>query len=176
MKYKQRILIFTIGLPRSGKTTVVNQLRGRFEQFIKISADDLRWLVYGHKFFSCGEDYVWAARKTMLRYLLSQGFPVIVDETNTTKERRNDIIKYCRYEDYKVWGLFVNTSKETCIQRIYDEDTIEEVSLIKATERMSDQLNKYMYLSEGIDRLYEINEKENEINSLIDNLQTEIFK
>jgi len=172
---KQRILIFTIGLPRSGKTTAVNQIIGRFQQFIKISADDLRYFIYGQRFFSGGEDYVWAARKTMLRYLLSQGFPIIIDETNTTEERRIDIIKYAEYEDYKIWGLFIDTPKETCLQRIYDEDCIEEAGLIKTTERMYNQLKEKRY-PDRIDRLYEINEKESEMNQLINDLKTEIFK
>jgi len=164
---EQRILIFTVGISHSGKSTIVKQLQGRFNQLIRISADDFRLLVYGQVFYSEGEKYVWAVRETMLNYLLSQGKPIIIDEVNTTRERRRDIIYKALKHEYKVYCVFVGTDLDTCLSRINrkNESYVNlYVNLINA------QCKKLQFpiLDEGIDKIFYVNNRINETNSLID--------
>jgi predicted kinase len=73
-----RILICTMGLPRSGKSTWAR------EQGIPIvSPDAIRLELYGQPFWVPGEKMVWAIADLMVRSLFSAGHTrVILDATN----------------------------------------------------------------------------------------------
>ena len=47
-----------IGLPRSGKSTYVKNFLRKNLKCVVVSADQLRYLVYGQQFFAGGEDLV----------------------------------------------------------------------------------------------------------------------
>jgi predicted kinase len=122
-----------IGLPRSGKTTFANAYRGLFPI---VSADEIRMLVHGQRFWADGEDMVWAVRNIYLKMLFQQGVSFIVDETNTTKVRREPIIKLAKEHGYKVEGIWFQTPTEVCIERaLKDTDS----KLIPIIERMEKQ-------------------------------------
>lgn len=137
-----------VGLPNSGKTTYANKHK---KNYVVISADQVRKLVYGQKFFEGGEPLVWAIRNIALKMLMEQGKNILIDETNTTVERREPIIELAQEYGYTIKAVFFNVSKEECISRARKEgnDTI-----IPIIERMANQLQTPS-LDEGVDKIIE---------------------
>jgi len=127
-----------VGLPRSGKTTYASSYKG---SWAIISADQLRYLVYGQRFCAAGEDLMWAIRKVALKMLLEQGLDIIIDETNTTAARRKAIIDVVREHDYIVEAVYVDTSAEECIRRAESEGDSQIIPVIK---RMAGQFESVM--------------------------------
>ena len=93
-------LYFTIGLPRSGKTTkcnvwaqdyhteivghqlIFNELNNSNPRTI-VCADEIRLAVYGQRWWTEGEELVHAIQRIMIVSLLNR-HDVIVDGTHTT--------------------------------------------------------------------------------------------
>ena len=130
---RKPILKILVGLPRSGKTTYAERYKG---SWAIISADQLRYLVYGQRFCAVGEDLVWAIRKVALKMLLEQGMDIVIDETNATKVRRKAIIDVVKKYDYTIEFVVINTSAEVCIQRAEAEG---DKYIIPIIERMEAQ-------------------------------------
>ena len=117
------------GLPRSGKTTWITKNR---TNEVVISADELRYIVYGQRFWGEGETLMWSIRDCMLRYFLSQGVDIIIDETNTTVKRRKPIIALAKKAGYVIIGYLIDYALHDCIDRADD-------ALIPVIERMAEQ-------------------------------------
>lgn len=87
---KEKMLVVTVGLPRSGKTTWCRWFRDRTGGVI-LCADAVRLALHGQPFSECAEPHVWAMMKTMAWALFLAGNnPVIIDATNTTRARRKE--------------------------------------------------------------------------------------
>ena len=108
------------GLPRSGKSQWI--ACNKKEEFI-VSADRLRYLVYGKKYWQEGESLMWSIRDIVLKSAFEQGINIIIDETNTTKNRRRPIIQLAKQHRYNIECVFVDTKSEVCKTRVRLEDT-----------------------------------------------------
>ncbi len=128
-------LYMLIGLPRSGKTTWAKQ-KQELSGGVIVSADAIRWSVYGQRFWELGEPLVWGLRDVLLRTLLEQGVDIIIDETNTKEARRTPTIKIAKNYGYEVYGVIVSTTAEECIRRAEDE---EDDKIIPVIQRMAEQ-------------------------------------
>jgi hypothetical protein len=93
-----------IGLPRSGKSTWANEwlninknpaylyrdMNIGWETIrigkprVVVSGDDIRMALYGQRYNSHVEEYVFAIEHTMIKALLNRGHDVLVDDTHTT--------------------------------------------------------------------------------------------
>lgn len=139
-----------MGLPRSGKTTFIEQ---RYKGIIPIiSADKMRYQVYGQRFWNDGEDLMWSVRKMVLKMLLEQGINIIIDETNTTVKRRQPIIALAKEYGYTVEVYHVRTPKEECTKRAEESG---DTAIIPVIERMDANL-ELVGLDEGVDALYSV--------------------
>lgn len=118
-----KVLICTVGLPRSGKSTWAR------EQDVPIvSRDSIRLSLHGHQFIELAEPIVKAIAKVMVRSLFLAGHHiVIVDEDNTTDERR---MFWVEKEWLTYWKVFTTPAAE-CRRRAGDDQ-----ALIKTIDRM----------------------------------------
>ena len=102
------------GLPRSGKSTYIEKFLNKY--FI-LSADRLRKLVYGQRYFSFGEPLVWHIRQIILHELLDQSVSIVIDEINVTRERRQPLIELGKKYGYRVICIWIQTPVDICTNR-----------------------------------------------------------
>lgn len=123
-----KILVATVGLPRSGKSTwAVSQA------WPIVNPDAIRLAIHGQRFNAQAEPFVWLVAKTMIRSLFLAGHKVvIVDACNTTRKRRDDL----RSVEWETFFKVVDTPKEVCLERATSEN---DGDIIPVIERMAAQ-------------------------------------
>lgn len=125
----ENVLILTVGLPRSGKTTWALDHSRRCGVPV-VNPDSIRLALHGQAYVPEAEPFVWAIAKTMVRALFLAGHPtVIVDATNGTRKRRDDWKSSKWATQFKVFS----TDKDECIRRA---DATNRADLIPVIERM----------------------------------------
>lgn len=123
MDYVNKLLICLMGLPRSGKSSWARQ-----QNCPIVCPDAIRLAIHGHDFIQDAEPFVWATARTMVRALFLAGnSTVIVDATNTTKQRRADWFD-ARWRT--VWKPF-DTHVVTCLQRAAADNRPDLVPVIE---------------------------------------------
>jgi predicted kinase len=128
MEVNEKVLILTVGLPRSGKTTWA-----RGQSIPIVSPDSIRLALHGQRFVGLAEPFVWAIARLMARALFLAGHDtVIVDATSTTKQRRDE----WRSKDWRLAFQNIPTSTEECLKRAEAEGDDYIIPIIK---KMSDQ-------------------------------------
>jgi len=128
-------LYFTIGLPRSGKSSLCDKwvrykfdiMHGKPVDFNDacntpnpraiVCSDDIRIATCGCRYSQYAEELVHSIQGVMIRSLLSRGFDVIIDGTHTTSESIKRVLQM-RACDY----LYVDTSQNTCKKRAIETD------------------------------------------------------
>jgi predicted kinase len=110
-------LIITVGFPLSGKSTLVKKCIETMPKVAVVCPDTIRLAMHGNQFIGLAEPFVWATAQIMARTLLMEGYTVIIDATNTTKERRK-MWKYMAREINKKLIIYhIDTTAETCHER-----------------------------------------------------------
>lgn len=105
----KNVLILTVGLPRSGKSTWSR------EQGVPIvNPDSIRLAIHGQAYRREAEPLVWAVAHTMVESLFIAGHTrVILDATSGQSARRAEWKSSCWTRQYQVF----DTSAEECIKR-----------------------------------------------------------
>lgn len=125
---KDKLLICTVGLPRSGKTTWA-----RSQSLPIVCPDAIRLAIHGQRFIAEAEAFVWATAKVMAKALFLAGHDtVIVDATNNTRKRRNE----WRSTEWDTVFKVIETPTHLCICRAHDED---DQYIVPVIERMADE-------------------------------------
>lgn len=123
------VLLLTVGLPRSGKSTWSMKTG-----YPVVNPDSIRLALHGQAFYAPAEAFVWATAHLMVAALFRAGHRVVVlDATNITKRRRDD----WRSKDWNCGYVCFPTSKEDCIYRAVMNEQRELVPII---ERMAKSL------------------------------------
>jgi tRNA uridine 5-carbamoylmethylation protein Kti12 len=117
-----------MGLPRSGKTTIVKKLM--YKHFAPVvRRDDIRLALHGQRYQSLAEPFVKAISDVMIRSLFLSGHDTIIcDETNYSRAARD----YHRSKDWKTVFYEVPTSPDTCKQRAIATGQADLVPVIDA--------------------------------------------
>lgn len=137
------ILIAMMGLPRSGKSTIVAKLSKELGAPI-VRRDAIRLALHGQRFKLEAEPMVKAMSLYMIRSLFMSGHEIVIcDETNYSKAARNSL----KDPAWEVVWYPVLTDKEVCKERAI---ATEQPDLIPVIEEMA---NRYQPL-EPEDRVY----------------------
>lgn len=133
----EKLLIATVGLPRSGKTTWA--LKYSREHAIPIvNPDSVRLAIHGQRFVASAEQYVWATVHAMIRSLFIAGHDrVILDATNISRKRRDAL----QSKDYDVAFMVIDTSPDICKLRAQAEGDSEILPVI---DRMAPNTSRFM--------------------------------
>lgn len=111
------MLYFTIGLPRSGKSTFVNEwvkARGSDDRpRVFISPDAIRLAVYNKRYDGQCESMVHAVTDVMIKHFIISGYDVLLDCTNTTERA----LERVRSFDPNACFYFITTGPEICKER-----------------------------------------------------------
>lgn len=109
-------LIAMVGLPRSGKSTIVRKLSKRYSAPI-VKKDDIRLALHGNVYIKEAEPMVRAISKVMIHSLFLSGHEVVIaDETHYSRAAR-DFVADGPWETY---FYVVDTPPDVCIQRAHD--------------------------------------------------------
>jgi predicted kinase len=123
-----KILILTVGLPRSGKTTWAKQ-----QNHPIVNPDSIRLALHGQRFFGPAEPFVWAVAHAMVDSLFLAGHEtVILDATNTTRKRRDE----WKSSKYKRRYHVLDRTLYECLGQAVIEGDAEILPII---QKMSDQ-------------------------------------
>lgn len=138
--FHKNTLVLTVGLPRSGKSTWALT-----KGYPIVCPDAIRMAMHGSAFNPETERMVWAIAHYMVKALFYSGHHIVIlDATNTTRERRAEW-KSLRWK--RRYMLF-QVSKEECLARAADRPDLWPI-----IERMATQFEKID--QEEWDDLYE---------------------
>ncbi|HDZ36844.1 MAG TPA: hypothetical protein ENH62_00895 [Marinobacter sp.] len=117
------VLIGTVGLPRSGKSTFAQAHGGPI-----VCPDAIRLALHGQRFAPEAEPHVWAIAKTMVRALFHAGHKVVIlDATNNTRKRRDAWIDG---QWTTIWKV-IEADVDTCVIRAYRSDRQDIIPIIE---------------------------------------------
>ena len=127
-KDNSKILIATVGLPLSGKTTWAKS-----QAWPIVCPDAVRLALHGERFIGRAEPFVWATVRVMVRALFLAGHKIVIlDVCNTTRQRRDE----WRSKEWDTFFKVVDTSAEICKMRAIQE---KDDKILPVIERMVDQ-------------------------------------
>jgi len=136
-----RILEVMIGLPRSGKSTLIASRLAAGEQFAVVSPDAIRLALHGQRYEELAEPFVWAIAKTMVRALFRAGHRrVVIDATNVTRARRK-FWHPVKGDDWVMYYTELDTTTDECIARALREKDDEIVPVIRRMAAEYETLN-----------------------------------
>lgn len=127
-----KILICTVGLPRSGKTTWAKS-----QAWPIVNPDSVRLAIHGQRFIGLAEPFVWATVKAMVRALFLAGHKIIVlDATNTTRKRRDE----WQSDQWATFFKKMDATVKECLERAAGEN---DTDIIPVIERMAAQYEPF---------------------------------
>lgn len=112
MATNSNILICTVGLPRSGKSTWAQKTKLPI-----VNPDGIRLALTGRRWYGPIEYEVWATARTMVRALFLGGNKIIVLDSTNFQLRQRDTFTPSPDCDWTRYFVVFNTSVEVCKER-----------------------------------------------------------
>lgn len=128
--------IFSIGIPRSGKSTYLKNLSKSIENCIILSGDSFRYAITGERFNLNSELHVRASLVAAARALLLDGYNVILDETNTSEYNQKQLLDL--HESPEI--ILIHSPIYVCVERAIE---CNQRDLIPSIHRMQENLEKF---------------------------------
>lgn len=125
-RLKMPNLLYTIGLQRSGKSTICDKWAKAAPMRAIVNSDSIRLALTGKRYEPLAETMVFATKHVMIRALLNRGFDVIVDGTHSTEISIQRILEI----DINAKAIPIQTEYSTCIQRAIDTNQSDLVPSI----------------------------------------------
>lgn len=112
-------LTLTKGLPASGKTTwALEQVKKSNGRTKRVNKDDLRAMIDAGEWSNDNEKHILKVRDKLIIHYLSNGFDVIVDDTNLHPKHEEDLSKLAQgFECGFEVKSFLDVSLEICLDR-----------------------------------------------------------
>ena len=109
-------MIYMVGLPGSGKSTIVQQLMQKYDLQC-VSGDQLKWMVYGKQFDATLEkDMLLTKHYRMLLFLLDK-HSIVVDDCHLDTEYRDTLRNIAAHCSAHCRSIVMDTPLEECIRR-----------------------------------------------------------
>jgi len=143
-------LIMLVGLPGSGKTTY---LKTHPQNAVRLSLDDFRFLMTGKDFHPPFEPSVHAWVEQTGRYLLSQGYSILIDATSVRKSLRVKWTRLAKEYGATTKAIWLDTPYFTCVERNAGRDRKVPEEVIR---RMSEDFEEPVALLEGWDEIVRV--------------------
>jgi tRNA uridine 5-carbamoylmethylation protein Kti12 len=157
-----KLLICMMGLPRSGKTTIVKELMKKHQAPV-VRRDDIRLALHNQRYQSKAEPFVKAISDVMIRSLFLSGHDVVIcDETNYSRAARD----FHRSSEWRTVFYEVPTSPEVCKERAL---LTNQPDLLPVIDAMYQRLEA---LAEDEERYEKLEWRENATPTLLRELQT----
>ncbi len=124
------LLLCTVGLPRSGKTTWAKAFSADHGVPV-VNPDSIRLALHGQRFAPEAEPFVWAVAKVMVRALFLAGHTtVVLDATNLTRKRRDEWLS----EHWDTGFVPMAADKAECLRRAQVENDETIIPVIRRME------------------------------------------
>lgn len=121
------LLISMVGLPRSGKSTIVADLAKVWSAPI-VRRDDIRLALHGNRYIGLAEPFVKAISLVMIRSLFLSGHKtVICDETNYSRSARD----YIKSDEWNTIFHVVPTPASVCMERAIKTNQADLIPVIE---------------------------------------------
>lgn len=128
---KEKILIHTVGLPRSGKSTWA-----RSTGFPIVNPDSIRLAIHGQIFLASEEPLVWKHVEVMVKSLFLAGHQIVILDTCGNLRRYRDQWKVGHdNRDRKLWDYtyfkVFSTTVDLCIERAKSSQREDLIPIIQ---------------------------------------------
>ena len=145
-----------VGLPGSGKTTVIFELSKLIPNSIIVSSDKVRLEITGDESDQSKNQQVWDSIHKRVNEAINEHKVVFIDATYAKHiERKRDIELYRSMNANYVIGLYINTSFSIASERNINRDRTVP---LKAMQRMAQMIKTNPpSLSDGFDKIIVLN-------------------
>jgi len=152
---RDNTLIATVGLPRAGKTTWIEDIHERHGWPV-LEVDAFRHAIHGTHFSKPAEPIVWSHVRIAVRAIFGGHHDVaILDSTMITQDRRRKF----EDENFDVAFKEFHTSVEKCIARAEETDQEYLIPVIRRMDKARDPLGVDDLHFEDWYELYQNHEK-----------------
>jgi predicted kinase len=151
-------VIVGIGIPGSGKTTVLRKFAEKYA-YVYLCPDDIRKELTGSEADQSKNSAVWSEALRRLAEEIKEGKTVVFDATFANFEQRREFLKFARDNGAeKIQGVYLDTPLETAKER----NRIRERKVPEhALERMDKKLHEFPpTIADGFDSVFTLNEKQ----------------
>jgi len=151
-------LIFLIGIPGSGKSSIATQLVRAEPRLCLISTDNIRAQLFGDAANQGSWQQIWREVGTQFRQAVDQiaiadGAAAIYDATNEVRRQRRQAIAVARDCGFThLIGLWVNTPLWLCLERNQQRDRqVPDAVILRMHRRLQ---GAPPMLADGLDQLF----------------------
>jgi len=161
-----------IGIPASGKTTILREFAQKYG-YDYIGLDDLRLEIYGKiEYETSPENEEWKKRnketweevKKRVQESLLMDNTVVLDATFSTRRKRKDFLKFIRENGAeKIQGIYVDTPEEIARERNLKRERIVPEEIVDKIVSEKEEPK----IEEGFDGIFTVDEYQNLVQAEI---------
>lgn len=144
-----------IGLPGSGKSLLAQKLLRQHPDYHLISTDAIRAQLFGDAAIQGPWLAIWQQIRLQFQQAVASSTGAIYDATNAQRHHRRELIQLAREVGFNpIWGMWIQTPLEQCLQRNSDRSRQVPADIILKMHRQLEDAPPH--LSDGFDRLLAI--------------------
>lgn len=159
MEENRIVLVLLIGLPGSGKSTLVRSLCSRYPGLVAISTDGIREQLFGHEAIQGPWGLIWQELEGQLRRAVGdirqqRAIAALYDATNVERRQRREAINLGRSVGFTwIVGVWLDTPLDVCLVRNQQRDRQVPEAIIERMQRKL--MGAPPTLADGLDELWQ---------------------